>query len=365
MQRSWIVIDRSAVTHNINEIIRYSGLAEIGLVVKANAYGHGLEAIVSIIRDDPRIKWLLVAGTCEALKLRTLGWRNNILAMAYHDADATEVIEQEIVIAMSNFDEMQSLMHAARLSKKSVRAHLKIETGMHRRGFTEEQLKHYFPVLNERSVISLEGSFTHLCNTNNQDTGFTYAQVERFNRIVQSMGKQFPAYHHVLASGSLWMSQKYHMVRVGTALYGSWKSQIQRARLFDMTLHPVMRWYTTIVEIKIVEEGESIGYDAAFRATQRMRVALLPVGYADGYQRRLAGLASVMVRGYYASILGIISMNMMTIDVSHIPECKQGDEVLLIGPYDRISPYDLAQLIHTNPNEITTSLSSEIPRFVQ
>jgi alanine racemase len=363
-QRSWIVIDRAAVLHNIEQIVRYCGSAEIGLVVKSNAYGHGLAQIVAVVRDDPRISWLLVAGTSEALHVRALGWKRNILAMTYHDADAAEVIRAGIVVALAELNDVVWFVTAARAVGMRARMHIKIETGMNRRGFTSEDLVHHLPVLQSMPELSIEGAFTHLCDTNNHDSSFTFAQQKNFDDTVYKCGKIFPAFHHVLASGSLWMPHKYHMVRVGTALYGSWKSPLQRARLSDIELQPIMRWYTRIMHIKTVEMGDSIGYDCTFRAPHRMRIALLPVGYADGYQRRLASCGYVMVRDEYAPLVGVISMNMMAIDVSHISACVLGDEVLLIGPHERISPAALAQILRTNPNEITTTVSRDIVRII-
>jgi alanine racemase len=363
-QRSWIAINRVAVLQNIEQIAQYCGAAEIGFVVKSNAYGHGLAQIISIVHDHPRISWLLVAGTDEALQVRALGWKKNILAMTYHDADTVAVIRAGIVVTLARFSDVENFVTAARTVNMCVRMHLKVETGMNRLGFTYEELAQHLPFLRQIPELSLEGAFTHLCDTNNPDTAFTYAQQKKFDEIAHELEKNFPAFHHVLASGSLWMSPKYHLVRVGTAFYGSWKSSVQRARLSNMQLRPVMSWYTRIMHIKTVERGESIGYDCTFRANCQMRVALLPVGYADGYQRRLASGGCVMVRGAYAPLVGIISMNMMVIDISHIAPCQVGDEVLLTGPYDRISPNALAQAIQTNPNEITTTISRDIVRIV-
>lgn len=363
---SWIEINQSAFEHNVNyarSLIKEH--VTLGVVVKANAYGHGLREIAQLIDNNEHCAWLLVATLEEALLLRSWKCTKQILAMSYHDKSLIhDALHANIVMGIPDLHTAENIDHIAHMACKKARVHIKIDMGMHRLGLMPKELPQMF---NSYPSLIPEGLFSHIGITNHQDEQLINGTIEQFHELCSMWDPHKKLMHHMGASGLLWNTQLKDMVRVGTFLYGSWKSDMQRTRVqnrLNRDIIPIMSWKTHIIHIKHLDIGDYVGYDQAFCATKKMRIATLPVGYADGYPRTLSNKGVVRIKERYASIIGLISMNLMAIDISGIPEAHVGCEVVLLGPYEHITPRDIALLTNTNPNDITTGIGAHIMQRV-
>lgn len=232
MRRPWLEISRGSFNHNINQIKKIIGKTDMGLVVKANAYGHGLFEIATLAEEHTDISYLFTASSSEALALRAAGFTKPILILAYHDAPYRDVIEQNIEIAVYSNEQLQKLHAAACALGSPAKVHLKIDTGLSRLGINTENLFLYINNLVNYSGIELVGVFTHLADTNEPEQQFTHFQLEHFNRCLALLKKWgvIIQHQHALASGSLIEDEKYSMVRIGTSAYGYHKSTAQLDR---------------------------------------------------------------------------------------------------------------------------------------
>lgn len=372
--RTWIEIDSQAFNHNINELKNLiSPRTALGVVVKADAYGHGLELIGRLCQENSSVSWLFTAGLAEGICLRESGVTKPILVLAYVDADVQYLIDYGITCIIADLHNARKLSEAAKKLKKTISVHLKIDTGMSRLGFQPgDNLWQALLEIITLEGLSVEGVFTHLSDTNNSDYSFTKKQVHTFNLALVVIEDFFnkKLYTHVLASGALHIASEfvYDCVRIGTNAYGYWKSPLQQQRLAainpEITLRQLLTWKTRIIDIKHISIGDSVGYHRTFIATTPMKIAILPIGYYDGYPRGLSHKGRVLVRGTYAPLIGIISMNLMVIDVSAIGSVRIDDEVVLCGDYPGVTAQDLATVVDSLHLEFLTRISPRIPRVL-
>ena len=372
--RTWIEIDSKAFNHNISELTNLIGpQTALGVVVKADAYGHGLELIGKLCQENSQVSWLFTAGLTEGIRLRESGVTKPILVLAYIDDDIRYLIDYDITCTVADVHTAQKLSDVAKLLKKTISVHIKIDTGMSRLGFQPGgNLSQAIVELMALEGLSVDGIFSHLSDTNNSDYSFTKNQLQKFDlatELVESLlGKKL--FKHVLASGALHLCHdyRYDCVRIGSNAYGIWKSTLQKQRLMalnpEITLMPLLTWKTRIIDIKNINPGDAVGYHRTFIATMPMKIAILPIGYYDGYPRGLSHKGHVLVRGIYAPIIGIISMNLMIIDVSVIGSVRIDDEVVLCGDFPGVTAHDLAVVTDSLHLEFLARISPRIPRVL-
>jgi len=294
--RTWIEINEPAFQHNIKQLVRCCGSTQLGVVLKANAYGHGMIPMARLAQNHADIAWILVAATHEAIILRKEGITKPILVLSYHDSDLAEAIMLDIAL-VTYCDEMaHKINDAAQKVGKAARVHIKVDTDMSRLGVQPQNITQYIQTLRALKSINVEGIFTHFCDTNNLDLSFTVHQQTLFDQIIRAH-REF-RYVHAVASGALMLEQKYDMARIGTNMYGFWKSPVQKQRFESlwpgMTLRPLLSWKTKIIQIKHLEAGSTVGYNRSFRAPYHMITAALPIGFFDGYPRDMSNRGSVM-----------------------------------------------------------------------
>jgi len=369
MLRTWVEINARALAHNIAQLKRCTR-ALLAVVIKGNAYGHGLLCVAQLLETNPDVHMLCVAGTQEAIALKKAGIKKNILAMSYIDCELRDVVEHDIAITVYDEQQVLNVQQEVQKYNKKVRVHVKIDTGMSRLGGTPTQVHNFIALIRAQPSLSIEGIFTHLSDTNALDDSFSCAQLDTFDCVVEcarGSGQEFTAIH-ALASGSLYVDRLDTHVRVGTNVFGYWKSDVQKERFLsrypDMQLHPVLQWKTHIMQVKTIAAGDYVGYNRTFKAANAMRIALLPVGYADGYPRCLSNKAQVSIGGVIAPVIGIVSMNLMAIDITHLPLCAVHDEVVLIGDHQGVRVEELAVQAQTIANEFVTRISPTIVRLV-
>jgi len=377
--RTWIELNQPALLNNVKNLKKLTQGTQLGFVVKSNAYGHGLLPVSLLLEMLPEVTWLFTIGFQEGCILRSHGITKKILALGYHDLDPREAIINhiDIPIAHPDYALMDYLNVQAQGLMQKASVHLKIETGLGRLGCAEHEIVPFARYIKEQCpYIDLHGMYTHLSDPNHEDLEYTHHQLDTFNHVVQTLKDNnihIPC-THVLASGSLSLpfpnkpEYRYSTVRIGGNLYGLWKSELQKQRFHaideSIKLEPILTWKTQILHLGHYPAGSCIGYTRTYTTKRNSVIAVLPVGYTDGYPRMLSNNAHALVNGVLAPVAGIVSMNLMAIDVTDVPGAAVGMEVSLIGPHHGITADELAHNAGTISNELLTRLNPGIERHM-
>lgn len=372
--RTWVEISASAFNHNIDQLKRLAPCHEVAVTVKSNAYGHGLHQIAMLADAHPGVDWLCTAHSDEALSLRRAGIKKPILNLVYCDPqDLAECIKQHIAVTITDSLALAAIAKVAEELKLKALVHIKMDTGLNRLGVSHEYQDDAFIRAMKHPHISLQGIFTHISDKDNNDQSYTKKQIAFFNSMIAQLrhhGIVVPR-THVLSSGALEFasSNDHHsMIRPGTNIYGLWSSMISQQRIgaqyADFSLQPVMSWKTRIIQIKHLPANTSVGYARTHITSRPTTIAILPVGYFDGYPRGLSNKAQVMIRGTLVPVIGIVSMNLIVIDITDVPQAQINDEVILLGPHPGITATDIATLLGTINIEITTRINPTISRIL-
>lgn len=344
MNGNWVEISLSRIQHNVG-VIRslLAPRCQIIAVVKSDAYGHGLIPVaLTLARSGIR----RFAVTCveEGVNLRQVLPEAEILVLDGGAEDDTPVL-LEHRLTISVFED--------RVVPAGLRAHLKIDTGMNRLGINWRQAA---PVI-ERLGENLTGVYSHLANSEG-DPEFSRKQIERF---LKAIGAATCIRHICNSAGLQYREGHLEAVRTGLALYG-----IANAPCL-LELKPVLSWKTRILSIAEVAKGERVGYGGTFQARRKTRLGILPVGYADGYNRLLSNQGKVRIRGHLLPVAGMISMNLTAVDVTEFPEVRKGEVVSLLEADSEspISATAIARRLKTIPYEVFTSIHPRIERVCQ
>ncbi|MDD5627293.1 MAG: alanine racemase [Patescibacteria group bacterium] len=367
--RTWLEIDTKAIKNNY-QIFRNlipKGCKLCG-VVKSNAYGHGLVDFSKEL-ECLDIDFLAVDSVVEGLRLRKEGIKTPILVLGYTlPSLVKKAAINSLSLTISSFDAVYSLPKL--LGRKKIKIHLKLDTGMHRQGFYEDDAQKVLNFLSKNKNIILEGTYTHFAGAKNPAfPQNTKKQLAIFQKWIKELSKKGckPICHAAATAGTiLFPEARLDMARVGIGLYGLWPSKEIKAFAAErLKLKPAMRWKTIIGEIKNLSKGERIGYDFTERVDQNSKIAILPVGYWHGYPRSLSSIGYVLVQGKRCKILGRISMDMIIINISDVPRAKVGDEVYLLGKsgQEKVSADDLAYLSDTVNYEIVTRINPLIKKI--
>jgi len=367
MALNWVEIDLAALRHNFLQVrARVGSRAGILAVVKSDAYGHGM---VPVARElaAAGADFFGVSKCWEALKLRAAGIAQPILILAgIEPEDLPHVVEKDLRPAVYRLDHCRMLEEASRHAEKRARIHLKIDTGMGRLGVPDRELGPFLDQLAGLRHLEIEGVFSHLATSDEADKTFSHEQLHRFRTALQMFhDRAIPfRYAHIANSGGvLDIPEAHHqLVRPGIMLYGSAPSDEIRD---PAPLQPVMTLKTKILQIKWVAAGQSIGYGRTFVCPQDMRIATVAAGYDDGYPRALSNRGEALVRGRRAPIVGRVSMNLITLDVTHIPEAAEDDEVVLLGAQgsERITAEEIAEKAGTINYEIYCAVGKNPQRL--
>jgi alanine racemase len=357
MQHTWLEISTQAFFNNLILFQHYTG-GKIGVVVKANAYGHGIHEIAQLVSKYSKDIYIFTANCSEALYLRAKGITNPLCVLAYNDSAGEEIVKNDIEIALYEESLVQELEKYAQRSSKKVTVHIKVDTGLSRLGVTVDLVASFITLLQKKyPSCFIKGIFTHLADTNNSDITFTQQQLSLFESVIRQNNCSNIPLIHALASGSVWLHQdySYNVTRIGTCLYGFWKSDVNKQRLkhsnLQGDLQPVMTWKARIIHLFNKVTTHSI-----------KKYALIPVGYADGYPRCLVDKAVILINKRYA-IVREIEMHHLIIDVSEIFDIQKYAEVILMGNYKHIQAEDLAYLSQGLPHEFTTRIAPLIKRL--
>ncbi len=378
---SRIELSQSALQQNINFLLKKLGpKPQFSAVVKANAYGHGIIEMVKML-EKCGVNHFSVASAFEGEEVHdTCSPDSTIMIMGIlYDKDIEWAIENGIEFYVFNYDRLPLVLEIAKKLDKKALVHIEVETGTNRTGMSDRFFKKSLTFLQKnKDHLTFQGLCTHLGGAESQSNLFRInQQKERYNEFLKECKKRkfMPRYRHIACSAAVLAmpDTHYDLVRVGVATYGLWPSpDIYHQHLWDTgktkdtPMRRIMTWKTDIMDLKTVTKGEFIGYGTAFQAPHNMKVAVIPVGYSNGYPRGQSNMGQVLIRGRKARITGLINMNLFMVDVSDIKDVAIGDEVVLLGKQKnstiRISSFtNYTQLLN---NEMLSRLPTAIPRVV-
>lgn len=376
---TWVELSSAAYAANLRFFRARVGTGvELSAVVKANAYGHGWREIAELAVRSGADSFC-VHSLEEAQELRAAGFGHDVLIMGHVPlARLEEAVLGGFRLVLYNLESLERLGEITARLGTTVRVHLKLETGTYRQGVDEQNLPGFLAALKARSSLRLEGIYTHFANIEDTTShDFAFEQRWRFERMaamVEAFGFA-PLLRHAACSAATLLFPETHlgMVRLGISQYGLWPSKetflsytLEHGRSAAPVLEPMLAWKTRISQLKTVPAGSYVGYGCSFQTTRETRLAVLPVGYSDGYDRRLSNQAHVLVRGRRAPVRGRICMNLMMVDVTDVPGVELEEEVVLLGRQgeQQISADQLATLVGTIAYEIVARIRAGIPRLV-
>lgn len=378
---SRVSLSQSALLNNINFLRKKIGpKPRMSSVVKANAYGHGIPQMVKML-EKCGVDHFSVASAFEAEEvLDACSPDTDIMIMGIlYEEDLEWVIENGIEFYVFHYDRLPKVLEAAKKVGKKALVHLEVETGTNRTGLSAEHFKKSITFLKRHTDhLQFQGLCTHLGGAESIANQFKVKyQMDRYKAFLKDCKKKkfLPKYRHVACSASAlaYPETRYDLVRIGVTTYGFWPSpdiyymHLQEVgKMKDTPLRRVITWKTDVMDIKTVEPGEFIGYGTAYQATRKMEIAVLPLGYSNGYPRALSNKGNVLIRGKKAPIVGLVNMNLFMVDISHIPNVQVGDEVVLLGKQknNTINVSSFTNFTQLLNNEMLSRLPDAIPRII-
>lgn len=373
---TWVEVSLLTLRHNFRTILSYvQPEATACAVLKSDAYGHGAGPCATALQQEGA-KWFAVANCEDGVALRNQGIKGRILLLGgVWRGEAEEVVQHELTPAVWDWNHLELLEIAAEKLQPAqpIPIHLKVNTGMNRLGADLADLQHLLETIQSAPHLKLEGMFSHFAASEVVDAPHSDRQIQRFEEAVEAAAKLNlrPGIRHMANSGGIVSEPKswYELVRPGIALYGYYlpfTSVItgHSDPSLELPIKPALSWKTRVVQIRQVEAGECVGLSSGYITEFPTKVAVLSVGYGDGLNRQLATRGRVIIRDDYASIIGNISMNLTTVDVTGIPGVEVGDEVIIIGETAkrRITAWEHANLVSTVPYEILCAISPRVLR---
>jgi alanine racemase len=359
-ERVWIELNRAALIHNIVQLKHAIHPAHLAPVIKCDAYGHGLIPIGSVCDTRAEVYMLCVAFLSEALHLRQAGITKPILVMSYCDDDIAKAVHKQIAFVVDTHEEIHELHRIGLQHQYRFDMHIKVDTGLARRGVPSADLVSMIMIAQQLPYVRVMGLCSHLASAYTPHSPQTAMQIELFSALTKSLAcdKQIPPLLHI-GNSSLLRTPGCSMFRVGLALYG------YNPSVYDLDLRPVLSLKTRIASLRTVPESTAVGYDALSSTTRTTVIALLPVGYADGYDMRFSICCQVRVRGTNVPMLGRVGMNFIALDVTDVPGVTVGDEAMLIGDEMGVRVSDLiASAGMKNIREVVARLNPTIPRYL-
>lgn len=406
-----IILNRNAYQYNLNLIKKYSNNSNIIAVIKANAYGHGVKELLDILVEN-EINKVAVAYIEEAVEIRDLGFVGEILVLVPIFAEKYKVaIERNLEITIQNFEELKSLVKYTEVYnsngrvKNYLNVQLFLDTGMHRDGFDIKHVNHALEIINKSIYLKFKGILTHFA-ISEEVNDFTISQIKKFNESVTELIKQGINHKQIdihtsnsygifnqldllyndndTNNSKLSNNQTTNSIRPGISLHGILSDE---KIANEIGLKPTLTLKSNILDIKELDIFETAGYSFRYVAQHKHKVALIPIGYADGFRFELSNKAEVLIKGHKFKVIGSVCMDQIIIDLSsnekyntllsnsNIDNIKVGDEVVIIGEQSynyqnytftsKVTVYDYARLLNTIPYEVFTGFSRRIQRYIE
>ena len=372
---SYIEISSANLVHNLDtfrEMLQKQAI--VVAVVKANAYGHGLAEVVKSLNG--KVDYFQVDDLIELKELRRVTESPTLLLGYVPDSELDEVLSLGAELAVYDNRNLVALAKAAERLGKRAKVHLAIDAHLGREGILSDKLEEFLSELKRHPSIELSGTYGHFANI--EDTSdFTHAkkQLEDYDAALGTLrqhGYGDIATHISATSGILiheLTSGHNSMVRLGIGLYGLWPSEDLKVRFEDqgIILKPVMRWISSIAQVKDLPKDYSVGYGLTYVTSRETTVALIPMGYSDGYDRGLSNLGEVIIGGKRCPVIGRVAMNMFVADVSQVAYVSAAQEVILLGTDNQgasMSAEEMAEKLATINYEVVARISASLPRLV-
>ena len=363
-RRYYAGIDIGAIESNVEAVLeKIPDNVKIMAVVKADAYGHGACTVAEYLED--RVDWFGVADIDEAIELRRSGIKKPVLILGFVDPeDYKASVENNIALAMFSLKDAEKLSAVAMELNKTANVHIKLDTGMSRIGYqpTPESADQVEQI-NNLPYINVEGLFSHFATADEKDLTDALLQRTRYDTFVQMLetrGVHIGLKHLDNSAGTMAMDKYYDMVRIGIIMYGLYPSnEIDKC----VKLTPAMELISNISMVKQISPGTGVSYGRTYVADKPVKVATVPVGYADGYPRSLSNKGEVLINGRRCRVIGRVCMDQMMVDVTGV-ECQEGDKVVLVGCSgdEYISVEEVAEVADTFNYEFICRVGRRVPR---
>jgi alanine racemase len=366
LHTTYASIDLAALGQNLSRLQTRLHLdCAVMAVVKANAYGHGAVEISRALMELG-ISQLAVATVQEGRALRQAGITADIVVLAdLFDEHCEDLLAYRLTPVITDLRLLPILAKTAETGKDPFRIHLKIDTGMGRLGFPPAEFEKVLDALPSWRSLTIEGLMTHLADSDGEETGHTERQLELFRTLLDECkrrGMTVPMIHAANSAALIrFPHSHFSLVRPGIALYG-YHTLPNAVRYAE--LNPILSLRSTVIQLRTIKPGESISYNRTFIAKRPSVIAVLPIGYADGYSRKLSNRGCVLIKGRRAPVVGLVCMDMTMVDVTDLPSVRIGDAVTVIGRdgNDAIWADEIAQWSGTIPYEVLCAIGPRIPR---
>ncbi|OIO52771.1 alanine racemase [Candidatus Uhrbacteria bacterium CG_4_10_14_0_8_um_filter_58_22] len=370
--KSWVEISSSALASNVRELKRLAGDTALMAVVKSNAYGHGIRQTVRAVCRQA--DWFGVDSLGEAETVKEAESKKPILILGFtpHQSLGSVVKKgfSQVVYGRQTVD----LLNRHATKRRPAKIHVKVETGTSRQGINVEDLPSFLRHVSRQPNLTVEGLSTHFANVEDTvDSTYAFLQLKRFKeaaRIVERLGKRPPILHVACSAAAIiYPETHFDLVRTGISLYGLWSSKITKGaaadRGIDILLKPALTWKTMVAQVKKLRAGTPVSYGLTEKVRRDSIVAVVPIGYWDGFDRGQSSIGNVLIHGSRAKVLGRVCMNMTVVDVTDIRCVKEEDEVVLIGKQgkEEISAEEFADRINTVNYEAVTRINPLLPRI--
>lgn len=357
-----IFISRTRLIENLKEYQKNYPKLQFAPVLKSNAYGHGLVEVAEIL-DKEQIAFLVVDSLPEATILRSNGIKSEILIIGHTKPE--NIRNHRLPKVSFTITSLEQLRGISTTISAKLNIHLKIDTGMHRQGILPEQINKSIEVIKSNKCLNLVGVCSHFAGADGIDEAFTKSQIKQWEEVVLLFQKEFSTikYFHISATAGTFFSEQTsgNVARLGIGLYG-----INPSPLAKLNLNPVLQMQSVISSLRKVKTGEYVGYNITYKAKRDLTVATVSAGYFEGIDRRLSNYGVFKIDDTYCPIVGRVSMNITSIDVTAIPNVKFGDKVIIISDNanDRNSVENIAKITKTIPWEIFVHIPQHLRRIV-
>lgn len=366
---TWVEINSKAIRHNIKQFRKLVGPDVLLMpVIKANAYGHGFLNVAKICQQNREVDRICVANLDEAVNLIKNNILKPIIILSFFELNDRRnlslAIKNNVVFPIYDIKSAKILQRLGKKMNKKIKAHVKIDTGTSRVGILPDIALTFVEQISKFKNIEIEGLYSHFASSE-EDAALTRQQFNIFKKVLLGLKKKGinPPIKHMACSAASILHKFTHgnAVRLGLSLYGLYPSS--RSQKFA-DLKPALSWYTKIIQIKKIRIGVNVGYGGTFKTSRPTTLAIIPVGYWDGYDRRLSNRAFVLINKKRCPIVGRICMNLSMIDITHV-KTKVGDRVTLIGGKNKtkISADELANWAGTINYEIVDRINPLLPRI--
>lgn len=372
--KSWVEISKGALLSNSNNFKKVLGKnTKVAFVVKANAYGHGLAQVVSVLKG--RGSFFAVDNIDEAFGIREVDKKAKVLILGLTmQANFKRTISNNFSFVVYSLDTLRKIVNLK--LNKTANVHIKIETGLNRQGVKGKDLVSMLEYINKhKNKVNLEGVYTHFADVEDTlNSSFAENQLKHFVdslKIIESKGFKPPLIHAAASAATLlFKDAHFTLARIGIGIYGLWPSRETKiavmAKRLKVNLKPVLTWKSVIAQVKDVQKGESVGYGRTWLSSRKSKIAVIPIGYSDGFDRKLSNSDRVIIGNAFAPVVGRVAMNMIMVDVTDVKNVNEGSEVVIIGKRGDLSikVEEIADKIGTINYEVVARINPLLPRIL-